>query len=290
MTFEELVYKRFSSLEYFSEALAKYAGQPAVFYQNAPDDKQKGWNGAQYPRIVYTIDMQADEERKSAGVMQVDLYCDEAVTMPEDIEPHIRECLKNLIVKPDGNSHYAFAWARTEMFVMEQKNVKQVNTRIIGATLRFDILEYSLQETTNPDPAKALSRWLKTMWPESLVIGEDKIETFYEPSDERPAFYVRVQSYKTNRTTYALAWKDSTLAVHIIAPDPESRNTWARYMADCLDVAGEVIMLDDSPMLLHEVSADTSADYLTKGQLSIKAEYAVARIRRVQNPLNKIIK
>ena len=50
--------------------------------------------------------------------MQVDLYCDERKTLPEDIEPYIRKCLVNLIVKPEGNSHYAFAWARTEMFAI----------------------------------------------------------------------------------------------------------------------------------------------------------------------------
>lgn len=116
MILEELMHERFATYSFFKDQMAVYAGLPAVFYQGAPDDRQKGWEGEQYPRIVYTIDMQADEERKSAGVMQVDLYCDERKTLPEDIEPYIRKCLVNLIVKPEGNSHYAFAWARTEMF------------------------------------------------------------------------------------------------------------------------------------------------------------------------------
>ena len=120
MILEELMHERFATYSFFKDQMAVYAGLPAVFYQGAPDDRQKGWEGEQYPRIVYTIDMQADEERKSAGVMQVDLYCDERKTLPEDIEPYIRKCLVNLIVKPEGNSHYAFAWARTEMFSLER--------------------------------------------------------------------------------------------------------------------------------------------------------------------------
>ena len=64
MTLDELIYQRFSSVKYFEENLARYVGSPAVFYQIAPDDRQKSWKGEQYPRIVYTIDMQADEERK----------------------------------------------------------------------------------------------------------------------------------------------------------------------------------------------------------------------------------
>ena len=120
MILEELMHERFATYSFFKDQMAVYAGLPAVFYQGAPDDRQKGWEGEQYPRIVYTIDMQADEERKSAGVMQVDLYCDERKTLPEDIEPYIRKCLVNLIVKPEGNSHYAFAWARTETFSLER--------------------------------------------------------------------------------------------------------------------------------------------------------------------------
>lgn len=289
MILEELMHERFATYSFFKDQMAVYAGLPAVFYQGAPDDRQKGWEGEQYPRIVYTIDMQADEERKSAGVMQVDLYCDERKTLPEDIEPYIRKCLVNLIVKPEGNSHYAFAWARTEMFSLERSaRDRGVDTMIVGASVRFDILEYSQQETANPDPVQALSRWLKDLEKESLVIGKDHIEKFFEPSGERPAFYVRVQSYKTNRATYALTWVDCNLAIHIIVPEPENRSLWARYIADRLNMAGEVIMLDDSPMLIFEVSVENNADYLTRGQVMVKAQYSIPRIGEVEHPLSKI--
>ena len=289
MKFDELIYKRFSGYEAFSEKLATYADSPAVFYQKAPDDRQKGWGEEQYPRVVYTIDMQADQERKSAGVMQVDLYCDEAKTAPEDIEPIIRECLRNLIVKPDGNSHYAFAWARTEMFdLIPSGRDRGVGTRVIGATLRFDILEYSQQETSNPDPAKAVQRWMKELEPSAVVIGEDEIDMFYEPSGERPAFYVRVVSYKTNRVTYAITWLDCVLAVHVIAPEPEMRNSWVRWLADQFNIAGEVRMLDDSVMIIWEAAVDTSADYLSRGQIMVKAQYSMSRLGAEPHPLSRV--
>lgn len=245
---------------------------------NRVEDKKNGY------KLTYEA-----EERKSAGVMQVDLYCDERKTLPEDIEPYIRKCLVNLIVKPEGNSHYAFAWARTEMFSLERSaRDRGVDTMIVGASVRFDILEYSRQETANPDPVQALSRWLKDLEKESLVIGKDHIEKFFEPSGERPAFYVRVQSYKTNRATYALTWVDCNLAIHIIVPEPENRSLWARYIADRLNMAGEVIMLDDSPMLIFEVSVENNADYLTRGQVMVKAQYSIPRIGEVEHPLSKI--
>lgn len=155
MILEELMHERFATYSFFKDQMAVYAGLPAVFYQGAPDDRQKGWEGEQYPRIVYTIDMQADEERKSAGVMQVDLYCDERKTLPEDIEPYIRKCLVNLIVKPEGNSHYAFAWARTEMFSLE-RSARDVMDAMVGEK---KILPGGTVELDASNPPKGDSAW-----------------------------------------------------------------------------------------------------------------------------------
>ena len=77
MTLEELVHRWFTNHEGVAGRLASYAGKPAIFYQTAPADNQRGWK-CQYPRIVYAIDMQANQERKSAGTMEISLLCDEA--------------------------------------------------------------------------------------------------------------------------------------------------------------------------------------------------------------------
>ena len=86
MTLEELLRKWFLGSENISKKLARFGDNPAIFYQTAPADNQVGWR-EQYPRIVYTVDMQADQERKSAGTLQVSLLCDEVGTPPEEIEP-----------------------------------------------------------------------------------------------------------------------------------------------------------------------------------------------------------
>lgn len=87
---------------------------------------------------------------------------------------------------------------------------------------------------------------------------------------------------------YALTWVDCNLAIHIIVPEPENRSLWARYIADRLNMAGEVTMLDDSPMLIFEVSVENNADYLTRGQVMVKAQYSIPRIGEVEHPLSKI--
>lgn len=41
MILEELMHERFATYSFFKDQMAVYAGLPAVFYQGAPDDRQK---------------------------------------------------------------------------------------------------------------------------------------------------------------------------------------------------------------------------------------------------------
>ena len=78
MKLEELIYQWFIKDKELAGRLAAFSGEPAVFYQAAPADNQEGWKGGQYPRIVYAVDMQANQGRRSAGEMSVIILCDEA--------------------------------------------------------------------------------------------------------------------------------------------------------------------------------------------------------------------
>ena len=63
MNLKQLIYKRLVHAKDIGGLLAKYAGHPAVFDTEAPDDKQDGWEGkTQYPRLDIVLDMQANEE------------------------------------------------------------------------------------------------------------------------------------------------------------------------------------------------------------------------------------
>ena len=82
MKLGELIYQWFIKDKELAGRLAAFSGEPAVFYQAAPADNQEGWKGGQYPRIVYAVDMQANQGRRSAGAMSVIILCDEAGTLP----------------------------------------------------------------------------------------------------------------------------------------------------------------------------------------------------------------
>ena len=53
MTLEDLIYQRLTQHPSLIKKLAKYAGNPAVFFQSAPDDKAQGWKGRlQFPILI----------------------------------------------------------------------------------------------------------------------------------------------------------------------------------------------------------------------------------------------
>ena len=94
MMLEELIHKRFSGSESLAKHLALFCGTPAVFSPEPPDESQEGWGGnIQYPQIIYNFDLQANEERHSAGTLSVSLLCQNTTEItPEAIEPLVRDC------------------------------------------------------------------------------------------------------------------------------------------------------------------------------------------------------
>lgn len=282
MTLEELIYHRLIQSTEITGCLASFSTQPAVFYQMAPDDQQKEWKGCQYPRIIYDMDMQANQDRKSAGTLVISLLCDEAGTEPEKIEPYIRESLKDLIVRPDQSSPYCFAWSRTDTFEIPERE-SSASTRIIGMEVRFDILEYPSQETANPDPVAAFNRFIKTEIPEAFVFGVDTMENFLIPALKRPVCYCRLEAVEllpeNSMIGNTVAWMNCRAAVHVLCPNQETRLKLIMMLTNDLAAAGRVTMLDGSPMNIQGLKVNNQADYLREGQITVSGKYGILKYR-----------
>lgn len=132
-----------------------------------------------------------------------------------------------------------------------------------------------------------MQEFLKRRETDALVINKDHIESFYEPSDFHPAIYVRISGTKKKRQTCALTWMECSMAIHVIAPTPEARNSWTRYLYDTLARLGEIILLDGAPLLFDELAVDNAADYLTRGQITIKGQYATENFGEYSHPLKE---
>lgn len=285
MNLAELIYKRLSDSEELAKHLARFSGLPAIFSPEAPGDEQEGWKGKTgYPRIEYNFDLQANEERKSNGTLSVFLLCQNAEdVVPEVIEPEVKECLRDVLLKPEDNAPYGFAWARTNAFTMQDKK----DNLIIGSEIRFDILEYPNQETTDPDPIMAANKYMKELWPESIILGYDSMNEITEATKECPVIYCRLTAAEKAEETNTVAWMDGRIAIHILCPDAETRLKMATATANQISLDGEIIMLDYSPMFIRRLQANYKSDYLKDGQIFVTVHYGLLRYKAKGYTLRK---
>lgn len=177
MTLEDLIYTRLSDPNGPAAKLARYGDAPAIFYQAAPEDTAAGWDGKrQYPRIDYTVDMQANPERHSCGVLTLNIWCSEQCAPPEDLEPEVRAAMRDVFMQPDESPPYSLAWVRSDAF--EGRSQANPATLVNGITVLFDLFAFPVQETTDPDPILAINEYVKQWAPDALVIGKDTLERF----------------------------------------------------------------------------------------------------------------
>lgn len=284
-----MIYNRLKSSDALASTLSTFKGLPAIFYQTAPDDQQAGWGReTQYPRIVFDLDEQANAERKSSGTLVVFVYCDRAGTEPEEIEPLVKARMIDLLIKPSGGFPYCFAWARTDAFEIEGVGGGAAKRRVIGLEIRFDIVEYPPQETTDPDPVAALNAFLLETYPDVLVLGLSPLGEYTETDADHPVVYCRLRSVENESITNTVAWMNARIAIHVICSDAETRLKIAADLCNLLLWKAEIIMLDGSPMRPTGVNMSNTADYLKEGQLSGVFHYGVLRWRATPPRLNHV--
>jgi len=177
------------------------------------------------------------------------------------------------VLKPSGGITYCFAWSRTEAFTIDGKKGNVVT----GSEVRFDILQYPSQETSDPDPVMALNSYIKKLYPGCIVMGHDRMEEITEASAGQPVIYCRLVSAEKSRETNTVAWMDARIAVHILCPDSSIRIKTASGISNSLSLDGEVIMLDNSPMRINRLQTDYKSDYLEDGQVFITGHYGILR-------------
>lgn len=286
MTLEDLIYNRLITNESLTNKLAKFDNVPAIFYQAAPGDQDDGWkNKKQYPRLDFVVDMQANPERQSSGLMTLNIWCNEAGTPPEEIEPEVRSTLCDVFMQPAGQSPYCLAWARSDNFEMSSNTLK--GSHVIGITILFDVLAFPCQETTDPDPIMAMNEFVKEWEPTAVLIGRDKLPDYFTADRNKPAFYFRLANLEMAQETNTVTWMNGSIAGHIIAPTAEARLQWLKYLVDTLASQGEITMLDTSPMFIRSIKADSAANYLITGQLRLNVRFGILRRPKYSHTMKK---
>lgn len=273
---DSLIYKTLESSDKLAGMLAQYDGQSAIFYQQAPQDTDKKWGEIHYPMAVFSSDDRYNPERKSSGVLNIDVFCTDNNTVgPDDISPVIVDILSELFLTGEKTT-ICVVWNRTDTFT--SKPADESNPVVTGNTVSLDILEFPLQVSTNPDPVLAINQWTKATARQSVVIGYDDLPESFRPTDTQPAVYWRTAGAGSIvKNTYAVAWMEAQIVGHIFCPSPAERLKWIRTITDKLAIQGFIRLSDGSPMIVNRISYNPAADPLHEGQITVTGTYGVLK-------------
>ena len=276
--------------------LTTYKGNPAFFFQKAPQDSDRNWKKPTYPRVDYNIDMRYDPERKVSGNMTVNVWSTaESAAMPEEIEKRLVELISGTFYTPQGRDAVCAVWNSSEAFSYTQPFLARQDTapEVFGITVFFDLLEFPEQLTTDPDPIQGLNEWTRANFPGMTIINHDKHPRVWKPTDENPAIYWRFEGTATNdRQSYAVNWYTGQFAGHVIADTIAERNRRTKAIAERIQLEGEVVLMDGSPMFAKHIGISHKSDSLREGQILFTGQYGVPAQRQkeyAQPPLNNAL-
>lgn len=268
-----LIFDRFLQSETLTALLAEYDGRSAVFYQQAKESSDALWGDVQYPRIDYTVDLQENPSRNTSGVLTVNIWCDaERGEEPEPIEKAVRELL-HAAFAPADEYPFCFAWVRSDAFEGTVEKEKSIHT--MGITLFFDIMACPCQYTMYPDPIKAMNQWTKLVLPESIVLGEDPIDSWILPTREKPVVYWRIAAQGTQEKHFTHTWLNITLEGHVYARTAADRLYNLVRLGTAQALSGHIPMEDTSPLFLKEYTCKPNVNYLSQGQIQASGRFGL---------------
>ena len=276
---EDIIYKCINQSSAAAQ-LAEHNNKPAVFYQNAPHDKDNLWGEKQFPRINYSVDWTYNPERKTAGTMLIDVWCTNETLQPENIAENLVSDVSDVFVS-DTTGIFCMVWNRTDYF----DGAENKEPRVTGATLSFDILAFPGDGSL---PAiETVQRFIKDMQPACMVIGKDTMPEIYKPTDINPTVYVRLNNLKSNnKNTYAVQWYDAGISIHLIAPKVEDRMKWLMALIQDFGRETDYLMADGTTMRFINLTGNPASNPLQTGQISLSTQYGVLTVEPESEKLN----
>lgn len=252
--------------------LAQYAGQLAVFNQEAPADVDELWgDGPQYGRVVFAVDLQGDAERTMGGTLLVDILCKEDEQFPEEIEPILRNLIHGYFFS-NGTFTVAAQWRNSSPFT-------EPTDHVTGCTVSFDLLGFPVLTTFDPDVVERINEWSRAL--EQLhVINHDELpSTAWKPTEGESAIYWRVSNEAPAKwipDTFQTVWRTATIKGHVFSCDNATSSSVAREIILRLYNARRLMKAGEAPIMVNRNNtADYGADPLRAGQITVEATYGV---------------
>lgn len=269
---EQALYEHLKAQANLAAYLTTYAGEPAVFNQEAPADVDALWgDGPQYGRIVYAVDIQGDPERTMGGTLAVDIQCKENEQFPEDIEPIIRELIHGWFFS-NGTFTVEAQWKNSAYFT-------EPTDKVTGCTVVFDLLAFPIMSTGSPDVISRINEWTAAISGLHVINYDALPATAWKPAGGDSAVYWRLINDAPAGwipDTFQTIWRTATIRCHIFSQDHTTADTAARKLIALLYQNKRLMKDGESPIMVNQRNnIDYGADPLRTGQVTVEATYGI---------------
>lgn len=269
---ETLIYNTLQGCEVLQRELAVYEGKPAIFYQQLPHDMEQWQGDSSFPRVIYNIEWRYHPERKADGSMTIDIFCTNTTKIaPEDLAREIATVFEGLFLTEKEES-YGVAWDRTDSFAMEGSE-----PMVSGVTMTFDVFRFVKQEGISPCPVWGMHTFLKEYQPNCILLGRDTLPEKLYATAKYPIVFVKKESSKTIKTSYAMAWLESTLSISVLSSNEEKTRKWVTALYRDIALERETVMENGSPFLVMDVQEMAGKLPLSMGQITVTGQYGILR-------------
>ena len=89
--------------------------------------------------------------------------------------------------------------------------------------------------------------------------------------------------------TNTVVWMDSKISIHIFCPDSEKRIKMVAVIANQLSLAGEIAMLDHSPMTIKQLQANYKSDIFKDGQILTTVHFGLLKYRQKKHRIVEVV-
>jgi hypothetical protein len=264
-TIEQAIYEKMTGSTTITTGVTTYGSapaKPAIFEAFAPHDSMTGWNGDQYPRVIYSVFKNRLEERQQRTVLQINT---EAKVSTSDGIDVLGRNLKNLfdaafLVTTDGT--WAAAWENSEPY----DNGAPIDALVLGYGLQFELYLFPAHVTAEPDPVKALTDWVK-----ATISTAETDPTLWSAS--KAAVYFREKSIGASAGGNS-RWNlvRQIIAGHVLGT-PAQKTPVVKAICEKLAAEQRLELGNNGTLRILRISADTARNYLRDGQIDIEVEY-----------------
>ena len=193
---KEIIYKYLKSLNI--NGLAAFKNGPAIFLDQAPDDSDSRWDGSQYGRIIYGLNLKDDSERKVSGTMEIAiayLFNNQGYKNLLEAKKILKKAFEGVFLT-DEDTTISLVWRKSESF--QEAIEGQMDVEVCGSVLTFDAYAFPKHSYLPLDAVGSLAKHIDENW-NVTVINNTELDEIWKPDDEEVVVYTRLDSMQPPR-------------------------------------------------------------------------------------------